>query len=122
MRSLFTTFSFDSGLPRCSGCVETSQLRISWTRSGRAKSRQLENLLDDLVVKGIFSDEYSGESFKGYGNICIDFSELEIVFASARPDWKAALENANGVSRIIDKSNGKECQRRPKSSHLGMRT
>ncbi|MGB4782742.1 GIY-YIG nuclease family protein, partial [Candidatus Methylomirabilis sp.] len=44
----------------------------------------------------------------GYENINHDFSTLETIFKSGRPDWKAALENVKGVYLIIDKYNGKK--------------
>jgi len=84
------------------------RLKISWPRSGRAKSRRLENLFDEFVVKEILVDEYTGEPFRGYEEVCLDFSELEVIFANAKPDWKAALEHVKGVYMIIDRSNGKK--------------
>ena len=61
-----------------------------------------------MVVSELLREPYPGEQFPGYENINHDFSLLEAVFRSNRPDWKAALESVKGVYLIVDKSNGKK--------------
>lgn len=84
------------------------RLKLRWQRAGRAKSRRLENYVDEFEVLEILREEYSGEAFCGYEGINHDFSVLESIFTSGKPDWKFALENVKGVYLIIDKSNGKK--------------
>lgn len=84
------------------------RLKLKWQRSGRAKSRKLENYLNEFEVSEILREEYSGEAFCGYEKINHDFQMLENIFLTAKPDWKAALENVKGVYLIMDKSNGKK--------------
>lgn len=84
------------------------RLKIRWPRSGRAKSRILENYINEYEVSEILKEEYTGEVFCGYERINHDFHILESIFLSAKPDWKAALENVKGVYLIMDKSNGKK--------------
>ncbi|MDH5301710.1 MAG: GIY-YIG nuclease family protein [Gammaproteobacteria bacterium] len=84
------------------------RLKIRWARSGRAKSRRLENYVDEYEVSEILKEEYTGEAFCGYEHINHDFHVLEAIFLSAKPDWKAALENVKGVYLIMDKHNGKK--------------
>lgn len=84
------------------------RLKIKWNRTGRAKSRRLENCINEFQVSEILKEEYTGEMFCGYDQINHDFHVLESIFKSAKPDWKAALENVKGVYVIMDKSNGKK--------------
>lgn len=84
------------------------RLKIKWPRTGRAKSRKLENYLNEFEVSEIFKEEYTGEVFCGYEKINHDFHILESIFLSGKQDWKAALENVKGVYVIMDKSNGKK--------------
>lgn len=69
---------------------------------------RLENVYSEMVVSEILRVPYSGEQFCGYENINHDFSVLEAIFKSDRPDWKAALESVKGVYLITDKHNGKK--------------
>ncbi len=84
------------------------RLKLKWKRTGRAKSRRLENCISEFEVSEILREKYTGEVFCGYEKICHDFHILESIFISSKPDWKAALENVKGVYLIMDKSNGKK--------------
>ncbi|MGV3581642.1 MAG: GIY-YIG nuclease family protein [Methylophilus sp.] len=84
------------------------RLKIRWSRSGRAKSRRLENYIDEYEVSEILKEVYTGEVFCGYERINHDFHVLESIFLSAKPDWKGALINVKGVYLIVDKQNGKK--------------
>ena len=83
------------------------RLKVHFKRPGRVKSVRFERYYPELVVTEILREAYSGEAFCGYENINHDFSTLEPIFKSDRPDWKAALGSVKGVYLIIDKSNGK---------------
>ncbi len=84
------------------------RLKIRFARPGRVRSVKLENYYDQMFVSELLREQYTGEHFPGYENISHDFTALEGVFKSHRPDWKAALENVKGVYLIVDKSNGKK--------------
>ena len=84
------------------------RLKLLWKRSGRAKSRKLENYLEEFRVSEVMREEYTGALFCGYENINHDFHILENIFQTAKPDWRAALINVKGVYLIMDKSNGKK--------------
>ncbi len=83
------------------------RLKVRFKRPGRVKSVRLEKYYPELRVTELLREAYSGEAFCGYENIHHDFSTLEPIFKSDRPDWKAALGSVKGVYLIIDKSNGK---------------
>jgi hypothetical protein len=84
------------------------RLKVGFARPGRVRSVKLENYIDDMVVLEILRESYTGERFPGYENISHDFTDLEAVFRTSRPDWKAALENVKGVYLIADKHTGKK--------------
>ena len=84
------------------------RLKIDFTRSGRARSLKLENHFEKMSVAELLREPYSGEQFPGYENINHDFTLLETVFRTHRPDWKAALANIKGVYLISDKNNGRK--------------
>ncbi|EEF79616.1 GIY-YIG nuclease family protein [Methylophaga thiooxydans] len=83
------------------------RLKISWTRNGRQRARQLEGIVEQLLIKEILSEQYSGEHFCGFENINHNFSVIENIIKLEKADWKSSLENVKGVYAITDKSNGK---------------
>ena len=44
------------------------RLKLKWKRSGRAKSRRLENCVEEFEVSEILPEAYTGEAFCGYEN------------------------------------------------------
>ncbi len=89
-------------------CPMIGRLKLKWKRTGRAKSRKFENVIEEFEVSEILKEPYSGEHFCGYENINHDFGRLEVIFTNCKPDWRTALQNVKGVYLIIDKSNGKK--------------
>jgi len=84
------------------------RLKIKYKRNGRGRAFLLENAYDQLIVSEILKEPYSGERFCGYENINHDFTQLEMIYKTDKPDWKAALSNVKGVYLITDKQNGKK--------------
>ena len=84
------------------------RLKVYWERTGRSKSRRMENCFNDFNVHEILPSEYEGEAFPGYEDINHDFNMLENIFRTSKSDWKSALENVKGVYLIMDKKNGKK--------------
>jgi len=83
------------------------RLKVRFRRPGRGRSLRLERYLGQMFVSEILPEPYAGERFPGYENINHAFRQLEPIFRSQRPDWKAALENVKGVYLIADRSNGR---------------
>ena len=83
------------------------RLKLHFKRPSRGRAIRLETYYPELRVTELLREPYSGEAFCGYENINHDFSTLEPIFKSDRPDWKAALGSVKGVYLITDKSNGK---------------
>lgn len=84
------------------------RLKIGLERPARGRAFLLERHLEKMDILEILHLPYSGEAFPGYENINHDFSTLQEVFRTEKPDWKAALMNVKGVYLITDKSNGKK--------------
>jgi hypothetical protein len=74
----------------------------------RGRAFLLESYYKDFVVAEILKRPFDGINFPGYENICVDFTELEMVYKYQKNDWKAALQNVKGVYVIVDRSNGKK--------------
>lgn len=84
------------------------RLLVRFTRPGRVKSLKLENHLAGMGISELLREPYAGRPFPGYENVNHSFAELENVFRTQRPDWKAALQNVKGVYVIFDRSNGRK--------------
>lgn len=81
------------------------RLKINFKNSGRNHILRLENCYEVMTVSELLKEPYTGELFPGYENISVDFSMLEALILSGRPDWRSALANVKGVYLITDKSN-----------------
>ena len=84
------------------------RLKVNFKRPSRNRSVRLERYYADMTVSELLREPYSGEQFPGYESINHDFNQLETVFRSNKPDWRAALQNVKGVYMIFDKRNGKK--------------
>ncbi len=60
-----------------------------------------------VEITELLKEPYSGETFAGFDKCSVDFAMLEILVNNDRPDWKAALQNVNGIYLISDKKTGK---------------
>ena len=60
-----------------------------------------------MVVLAILPEPYAGEPFPGLDQINHTLSQLEVVFAQQRADWRYALEPMKGVYVIHDRTSGK---------------
>lgn len=83
------------------------RLKIRFSRPSRAPAFNLERYYEEMDISEILKDCYTGEEFPGYENINIDFSSIEGIIRTGKPDWKAALSNIKGVYLISDVANGK---------------
>lgn len=83
------------------------RLKIAYDLPGRARRRKLEASLDEMTVREVFSEQYSGKPFPGHDKIDMTLGELDIVFRQHREDWRRALEPMKGVYVIHDTATGK---------------
>ncbi len=89
------------------GAEFVGRLKIKFNRTGRNTRLIMENWIDDFVVSEILAQPYTGQSFVGYEDIDIGFSQLETIIKNEKPDWQAALQNVKGIYLITDTNNGK---------------
>ena len=89
------------------GAEFIGRLKIHFKRTGRNIRLKMENCIDDFVVSEILAQPYTGQSFVGYEDINIGFSQLETIIKNEKPDWRAALQNVKGIYLITDTNNGK---------------
>ncbi len=83
------------------------RLKLSFKRPGRARVIKLESYIDSFEIKEILSEEFNGNNFPGFENICIPFKNLEVAIKNEKPDWKASLSSVKGVYLIRDRITGK---------------
>lgn len=83
------------------------RLKISFVRPGRARVIKLESYIEKFEVKEILRQEYSGQNFPGYENICHPYLNLEVLYQTEEPEWKSALSSVKGIYLIRDKNSGK---------------
>ena len=82
------------------------RLIIRWSKDARAKGRKSESILLEMSVDEILPDYYIGEDFPGYSNINHRYETIEKLWSEAKPDWKTALTNCQGVYLITDLKTG----------------
>ena len=83
------------------------RLKLRSSYRGMAARVNFENYYDTFEVREIIREQYSGQTFPGYEEIDLPFSELEHLVQNDRTDWKAALKNVSGVYMITDTNTGK---------------
>ncbi|MFU0551516.1 GIY-YIG nuclease family protein [Gardnerella swidsinskii] len=69
--------------------------------------RWLNNLKSDLEVSQILPDTFRDDSFPGYDNVKLSYSDLKRIVKNNYDDWIAALSNQKAVYLITDTNTGK---------------
>ncbi|MDK7784709.1 GIY-YIG nuclease family protein [Bifidobacterium sp. UMB6791A] len=69
--------------------------------------RWLNNLKSDLEVSQILPDTFRDDSFPGYDNVKLSYSDLKRIVKNSYNDWIAALSSQKAVYLITDTNTGK---------------
>lgn len=69
--------------------------------------RWLNKLKSDLEVSQILPDTFRDDSFPGYDNVKLSYSDLKRIVKNNYDDWIAALSNQKAVYLITDTNTGK---------------
>lgn len=69
--------------------------------------RWLNNLKSYLEVSQILPDTFRDDSFPGYDNVKLSYSDLKRIVKNSYNDWIAALSNQKAVYLITDTNTGK---------------
>jgi hypothetical protein len=83
------------------------RLKLRYKPLSRQRRLKFDSLYAELVVAEILKERYTGESFAGYENIDLTFSQIAAIVQNEKPDWKAALRSIKGVYLITDVLLGK---------------
>ncbi len=84
------------------------RLKVVYSELKRQKYLLLEKVYPNLEFSEILKARYSGVTFPGYKNICLDFPDLESIVDINRDDWRTALSIIKGIYVISDKKTGKK--------------
>ena len=83
------------------------RILVKYHNTYKAMGRTFESLKDDLEVLEILNDQYQGDDFPGYENVCLTYFQLKTIIERHFPGWIAALQNQKAVYLITDKKTGK---------------
>jgi hypothetical protein len=61
--------------------------------------------IKDFEVYQILVEKYTGEKFKGYKNIDLDFESMKCIINSGKEDWYNNLSTVKGIYLITDNNN-----------------
>ena len=76
-------------------------------KKGQYYTRKASSILENCIVKEILPTIYSvGNSFPGYNNVCLDFSDLKLILSN-NSHYHEALAMVKGVYCLTDKKTGK---------------
>lgn len=81
---------------------------VRYHRRSQQSIRKGSTIAKDLVVTQVLPSPYDGADFPGYDQVCLSFSDLDLIVSRGRRDWVSALSNQQAVYLIVDKSNGKQ--------------
>lgn len=65
-------------------------------------------IFSNSVIQGIYESKYSGEYFKSFEEIDLDFGSLEVIVKNDLTDWKAALNSVFAIYLITDVKTGRQ--------------
>ena len=82
------------------GFIGRLKLRLCLKKRTMATYVNLETKYNDFEVQEILREEYTGQAFRGLGNIDLSFRELETFVLRERRDWRIPLENVAGIYLI----------------------
>lgn len=83
------------------------RLVIRYARTGRGAYRNLENLIDQMVVEEILPRPMAVGEFPGFKAIDVSKRVLDVVVREAVESWRVALSNVAGVYLISDPGSGR---------------
>lgn len=73
----------------------------------RTMGRKYENVMHELEVVQILSEQYTGDEFPGYENVRLSYPRLKSIVERQLPGWVDALKNQKAVYLITDTKTGK---------------
>lgn len=83
------------------------RLVVEYHNLCRTMGRKYENVMDELEVVEILSEQYTGDEFPGYENVRLSYPLLKNIVDRQLPGWVDALRNQKAVYLITDTKTGK---------------
>lgn len=83
------------------------RLVVEYHNPCRTMGRKYENVMDELEVVEILSEQYTGDEFPGYENVRLSYPLLKNIVDRQLPGWVDALRNQKAVYLITDTKTGK---------------
>lgn len=83
------------------------RLVVEYHNPCRTMGRKYENVMDELEVVEILSEQYTGDEFPGYENVRLSYPRLKNIVDRQLPGWVDALRNQKAVYLITDTKTGK---------------
>lgn len=80
---------------------------IKYHKTMQSQFPNAKTVIDDLEVKEILPNIYSGFDFPGYDNVSLTYNELKSIISGKYPGYKNALENQQAVYVLTDTNTGK---------------
>ena len=82
------------------------RLLVRFERPGRTIRLNMEAHVDRFRAHSLLAEPYAGQAFPGHDQINHTLSELKVVVAQNRPDWRVALQHMKGVYVLHDRTTG----------------
>lgn len=80
------------------------RLIVDFKNTVQQTVRWAETVIDDITVSEILADNFDNDTFPGYENVRLSWSEMSYILD--KKEWSTALRNQKGIYLITDKSNG----------------
>ena len=80
---------------------------IKYHKTMQSQFPNAKTVMNDLIVKEILPDVFSGFDFPGYDNVSLTYEQLETIVKGNYPSYKNALENQQAVYVLTDTNTGK---------------
>lgn len=80
---------------------------VRYHKTSPSQGIYFSKLQDELIVSQILPGIFDGMDFPGYDNVCLSYSQLEVIIRHGKKDWIAALSKQKAVYLITDKNTGK---------------
>ena len=100
-------FDYEVELVRDFTEVLIGRLRVRFWPAARVTRPYMETYLPEIEVVEISPLPWSGMPFPGIDSINHSFSDLEVIVAANREDWRKVLDNMKGVYVWNDRLTGK---------------
>ena len=80
---------------------------VKYHNTSMTMGRTYSSVMNELEVLQILNEQFTGNDFPGYENVCLSYRELKNIIDRQLPGWIAALKSQKAVYLITDTKTGK---------------